>query len=161
MESIKKEIGSSKHPTVFELQEYKGNRFLSIREYYFDKDNIKKPGKKGYTLNKFKLLELISFINDNNTAIKEFLNSSEESFEIELKYDSLFGRNFNIEYSNGETSLILDNSLRDKFSDDQLLILKKSIFGIYESLLSVFDVDEDKEEIETVLNYFSNKINRM
>lgn len=162
MESIIKVIGSNKRPVVFQLQEFKGNRFLSIREYYIDiNDGEKKPSKKGYSLNKYKLFELASFINENNEAIKDFLDSENENYEITLGYKNLFGRNFNIEYSNGETSLLLDNSLKNRFSEEQLLILKKLIIGVYESLLSVFDIEEDKDEIETVLNYFSSKINRM
>ena len=161
MEPVKKEIGSTTRPVVFELQEFKGNRFVSIREYYTDKnDGEKKPGKKGYTLNKYKLLEFVNFLNENSETIKEFLDSEEEISQVQLDYKNLLGRSFNIEYSNGETTLFLDSSLASKFSDEQLVILKKTLIGIYDSLLSVFDIEEDKEQINTVLDYFSNKLNR-
>src|SRR5690554_748628 len=159
---IEKTIGSKKYPTKFECREFKGIKFIDLRNYYLDnKTDELKPTKKGIALNRFKFQEFISFINDQHLEILRFFEDDQSDVEIKLKFKTLIGRKFHIQFENGETQILLDNNFQQKYKEQEITLIKNMLLFFYKSLIDTLDPNDSQDEIESILNYLNNKLNRM
>lgn len=57
------------------LSEFNGAKFLNIRKWYFDKkDQVKKPGKQGMTINNITVIDsLVKALSDHREEIATYL----------------------------------------------------------------------------------------
>lgn len=161
MADLKYKIGTEKNPILITVKEFKGRKLIDIRKFFIDKNNKTEliPTKKGISLNEIQLIELLNSLNQNKSDIKKkFENINENDLEIELKLKSTLGRKFHFNFENKKTEFHLDSDLNKKIGTDHSKIIKKSFYAFYTSLI---DVIEDEEEIDLILDTFSNKLNRM
>jgi hypothetical protein len=163
MEGLNFKIGTEKSPILISLKTYKGRKLLDIRKYYHDRSQKDKilPTKKGISLNVMQLENLIKTLNDNRSSINNFYNNNEiinEGINIEVKEETLIGRNFNLEFKNNKKSLSIDSSISEKIESDKLDLFKTLILSFYDSL---YDVIEEDDEIELVLDRLGQKLNKI
>lgn len=62
-----------REPIFVKLSSYRNAKFIDIRKYYEDNEEWK-PTKKGVTLNKEQLDELLKILNDNVNDINKWLS---------------------------------------------------------------------------------------
>lgn len=159
---IEKTVGSKKFPTKFECKEFKGNKFIDLRNYYLDnKSGELNPTKKGIALNRFKLQEFLSFINEHQEGISNFFEDDQPEVEIKLVFQTLIGRKFHIQFDNGETQVFLDESFRKKYNEQEVKLIKKMLLFFYKSLLDTLDPNDSLDQIESILNFLNNKLIRI
>ena len=87
---------------------------------------------------------------------------SEDNKNIEIspkiKFRKLIGRSFKYEFENGKTTVVLDKKYYKKISENELELLKKILLSINSAL---FDVIDDKTEIELILDRIDHKIKKI
>ena len=162
MEELIFKIGTKKNPLLISLKEYKGRKFVDIRKFYQDKNEKEEkllPTKKGVTLNSLQLEQFIEVINTESNNISNFFqqsNNSANKIEVEIT-DSSFGRGFNIEYKNGETTLTINQNFKDKIGGNNVDVFKKLLFCFSES---INDIIEDQDDIDLLLDILNKNINK-
>ena len=67
------------------------------------------------------------------------------------------GRKFNFDFENKKTDFVIDPDLANRIGEDHIQVVKKSFYSFYKALL---DVIEDDNDIEHILDMFSNNLNR-
>ena len=162
MEELIFKIGTKKNPLLITLKEYKGRKFVDIRKFYQDKNEKEEkllPTRKGITLNSLQLEQFIEVINTESNNISNFFqqsNNSANKIEVEIT-DSSFGRGFNIEYKNGETTLTINQNFKDKIGGNNVDFFKKLLFCFSES---INDIIEDQDDIDLLLDILNKNINK-
>ena len=162
MEELIFKIGTKKNPLLISLKEYKGRKFVDIRKFYQDKNEKEEkllPTRKGITLNSLQLEQFIEVINTESNNISNFFqqsNNSANKIEVEIT-DSSFGRGFNIEYNNGETTLTINQNFKDKIGGNNVDFFKKLLFCFSES---INDIIEDQDDIDLLLDILNKNINK-
>ena len=162
MEELIFKIGTKKNPLLISLKEYKGRKFVDIRKFYQDKNEKEEkllPTRKGVTLNSLQLEQFIEVINTESNNISNFFqqsNNSANKIEVEIT-DSSFGRGFNIEYNNGETTLTINQNFKDKIGGNNVDFFKKLLFCFSES---INDIIEDQDDIDLLLDILNKNINK-
>jgi hypothetical protein len=159
MADLKYKIGTKKNPILITIKEFKGRKLIDIRKFFIDNNNTElMPTRKGISLNESQLIELLNSLNQNKNNIKKFFeNINENDLEIELNLKNTLGRKFHFDFENKKTEFYLDSDLNKKIGTDHSEIIKKSFYAFYTSLI---DVIEEDDEIELILDTFSNKLNR-
>jgi hypothetical protein len=158
MEPIEYKIGSKRNPVIIALKEWNGRKLLDVRKFFMDKKDESNylPTKKGISLSEIQLQQLIEVFNDKSGEISDFFESSvEEKSEIKLKLTSTIGRKFRFDFSNKRTELILDKDLSNKIGNENIEVVKKLLYSFQEVL---FDVIEEDDEIELILDSLSHKM---
>ena len=162
MEELIFKIGTKKNPLLISLKEYKGRKFVDIRKFYQDKNEKEEkllPTRKGITLNSLQLEQFIEVINTESNNISNFFQQSNnlaDKIEVEIT-DSSFGRGFNIEYKNGETTLTINQNFKDKIGGNNVDFFKKLLFCFSES---INDIIEDQDDIDLLLDILNKNINK-
>ncbi len=66
-------VNGTKEPIMVSLSSFKNAKYLDIRKYYFAENGEMLPTKKGVTLHKDQLSELIKILSDNKVEIDNWL----------------------------------------------------------------------------------------
>ena len=151
-------IGTKKNPVIFKFQDFKGRKLLDIRKYFLSKDTQELvPTKKGILLNIMQFNNLVEQINDNSSKISSYFTELDNStnHKVEVSFDTLIGRNFNIEVHGGKTIIKLSNNYKNKLNDTQKELFCNMILPIYQTLLEMFD---DESEIDFFLDLLDKKL---
>lgn len=159
MEYIEYKIGSKRNPIIIALKEWNGRKLMDVRKFFIDKNDESKhlPTKKGISLNEFQLQQMIQVFNDNSIEISSFFEStSTESSDIKLKITSTLGRKFHFDFSNKNKELTLDKGLSDKIGNENIAVVKLLLYNFQ---MALFDVLEEDEEIDLILDSLSQKMN--
>ena len=154
-------IGTKKNPVLFKLKEFKGRKLIDIRKYFTNKDNQEViPTKKGILLNVMQFNNLIEQININSNTISEYFTDDNSLINntIEVSFDSLIGRNFNIEDHGGKTIIKLSKDYQNKLNESQQELFSNFILNTHLTLIEMFD---DASEIEFFLDVLDKKISKM
>jgi len=162
VENIINQIGSKNSPLIIELKEFEGRRLFDIRKYFIDKKTSDLlPTRKGISLNSFQLKQFVETINTKSNEINDFFfNEDSDNIEItsEIKFENLIGRSFKYEYENGKTAIVLDKEYYNQITENQLEILKNILLSVNSAL---FDVIDDKNEVELILDRIDHKIKKI
>lgn len=160
MAELNFKIGSDRNPVIISLKEFKGRKLIDIRKNFpnqNDKNDLI-PTKKGISLNESQLSELLKKLNENKSSIEQhFQQIHHEDINIDLRIGSLLGRKFNFDFENKKTDFVIDPDLANRIGEDHIQVVKKSFYSFYKALL---DVIEDDNDIEHILDMFSNNLNR-
>ena len=151
-------IGTKKNPVLFKFQDFKGRRLLDIRKYFINKDTQElAPTKKGVLLNAMQFNNLVEQINVNNKQILSYFTESDKLLNknVNISFEALIGRNFNIETAGGQTNIILSNTYQNKLNDTQKELFCNMILPIHQTLLEMFD---DENEIDFFLDVLDKKL---
>ena len=65
---------------------------------------------------------------------------------------------FKYEYENGKTAIVLDKEYYNQITENQLEILKNILLSVNSAL---FDVIDDKNEVELILDRIDHKIKKI
>lgn len=163
MEELEFKIGTEKSPILVSLKTYKGRKLLDVRKYYRDRNEEDKilPTKKGISLNPIQFSELINLLNNKQVEIAQFYKENElfqDFINIDINEDVLIGRSFNLEFENNKKTMTVDTSLLEKLKDENVELFKKMILCFYDSL---FDVIDEEDEVQMVLDRLSQKLKRI
>ncbi len=158
MEELKFDIGTNRSPTIGRFSEFKGQKLFDLRKYFTDKDKADEPipTKKGISLNELQFRLLLESLNSHSRKIEEFF-SSEKALNINLEIIQSIGRDFEIVYENGETTLKINETLANKLSPEKTDFFALVIDAFYKSLI---DVVEDSDEIEMIMDGLNRKLKR-
>jgi hypothetical protein len=158
MEELKFDIGTNRSPTIGRFSEFKGQKLFDLRKYFINKDNPDEPipTKKGISLNELQFRLLLESLNSQAKDIEEFFGS-EIALDINLEIIQSIGRDFEIVYENGETTLNINETLSHKLSPEKTEIFALVIDAFYKSLL---DVLEDSDEIEMIMDGVNRRLKR-
>lgn len=158
MEELKFDIGTNRSPTIGRFSEFKGQKLFDLRKYFTNRDTPDDPipTKKGISLNELQFRLLLESINSNAQKIEEFFGSKEE-FNINIEVIQSIGRDFEIVYENGETSLKINESFANKLSPEKTRDFAVIIDTFYKSLI---DVIEDSDEIEMIMDGLNRRLKR-
>jgi hypothetical protein len=159
MAELKFVIGSKRNPTVGSFSEFKGQKLFDLRKYFINPNNSEEliPTKKGISLNELQFRFLIDSLNQFSPEITEFFTEKSE-FSIDLEITTTIGREFEIIYENGKTTLKIDDNFKNKLVIDQLLLFSKVLDSFYKSLIDVID---DSDEIDLVMDGLNRRINKI
>lgn len=161
MDGLVFSIGNESKPILVSLNNLEGTKLVDIRKYYTEKNTGElSPTKKGISLNHRQFESLALVFSDNIKTFLDFFGThSQELNKYELILEKhLIGRKFDLEHLNGKQTIYIDKNFAANFDENTLLLLKKMIQIVYTSITEVLD---DNSEIETFLDYFSNKLNLM
>jgi hypothetical protein len=159
MAELKFVIGSKRNPTVGSFSEFKGQKLFDLRKHFISPTNSEEliPTKKGISLNELQFKLLIESLNQFSPEIKEFFTESSD-FEIDMEITTTIGREFEIIYENGKTTLKIDENFKTKLAIDQLQLFSKLLDSFYKSLIDVVD---DSDEIDLVMDGLNRRINKI
>jgi hypothetical protein len=158
MEELKFDIGTKRSPTVGRFSEFKGQKLFDLRKYFESKDNPDEliPTKKGISLNELQFRLLLEALNSKSKEIELFFDNTNE-VHVNLEIIQSIGRDFEIIYENGESTLRMDESLSRKLSSDNTRLFTIIIDSFYKSLI---DVLEDSDEIEMIMDGLNRRLKR-
>ena len=158
MEELKFDIGTNRSPTIGRFSEFKGQKLFDLRKYFTGQDKVDEPipTKKGISLNELQFRLLLESLNSHSREIEEFF-SSEKALNINLEIIQSIGRDFEIVYENGETTLKINETLANKLSPEKIDFFASVIDAFYKSLI---DVLEDSAEIEMIMDGVNRKLKR-
>lgn len=158
MEELKFDIGTKRSPTVGRFSEFKGQKLFDLRKYFESKDNPDEliPTKKGISLNELQFRLLLEALNSKSKEIQLFFDNTNE-VHVNLEIIQSIGRDFEIIYENGESTLKMDESLSSKLSSDNTRLFTIIIDSFYKSLI---DVLEDSDEIEMIMDGLNRRLKR-
>jgi hypothetical protein len=158
MEELKFDIGTKRSPTIGRFSEFKGQKLFDLRKYFTNQDNPEEPipTKKGISLNEIQFRTLLESLNSKSKDIKEFFGGKSE-LNINLEIIQSIGRDFEIIYENGETSLRINETLANKLTPDKTETFAIVIDSFYKSLI---DVLEDSDEIEMIMDSVNRRLKR-
>jgi hypothetical protein len=160
MAELKYKIGTERNPILIALKEFKGRKLIDIRKHFLDSNNKTDliPTKKGISLNESQLIALLNELNENKVSIQKYFDQiNDADLDINLNIGSTLGRKFQFDFENKKTDFYLDSDLAMKIGEPHIEMVKKTFYSFYSALL---DVLEDDDEIELILDVFSNKLNR-
>lgn len=160
MEQVEFRIGSEKSPIVVSLSEFRGKKLLGIRKFFRvsgDSDEIR-PTRKGISLTGQQFSLVLDALKENADTIESFYES-----EIDLKVEqgldinigSPLGRLFHFSFENNATKVVIDRTLKEKLSEDQITLFINLLLLFHKALL---DTLEDEGDLELVLDSLSNAI---
>ena len=158
MEELKFDIGTKRSPTIGRFSIFKGQKLFDLRKYFTNQDKPEEPipTKKGISLNENQFRLLLESLNSQSKEIEEFFGSRNE-LDINLKIIQSIGRDFDIVYENGETTLKINETLANKLSPEKTEIFAIVIDSFYKSLI---DVLEDSDEIEMIMDGVNRRLKR-
>jgi hypothetical protein len=161
VEGINFKIGTKKNPLIIALKEFKGRKLFDIRKFFVEKNGEKLiPTKKGISLNRFQLEQVIDTLKYESINISNFFEIeelTEKILQIET-VKSTFGRGFNVEFKNGDSKLLISEELKNKLGENNLDFFKKILDCLYQS---ADEIIEDEDDIQLFLDIFNNKINKV
>lgn len=160
MAELNYKIGTERNPILIAIKEFKGRKLIDIRKHFPDSKNKNDliPTKKGISLNESQLAALLNELNTNKESIQKYFEQiNQENLDINLNIGNSLGRKFRFDFENKKTDFFLDSDLANKIGDVHIDVVKKSFYAFHSALL---DVIEDDDEIELILDIFSNKLNR-
>ena len=158
MEELKFDIGTNRSPTIGRFSEFKGQKLFDLRKYFTNQDKPDEPipTKKGISLNELQFRLLLEELNLRSKDIKEFFGSKNE-VNINLEIIQSIGRDFEIVYENGKTTLRINETFANKLSPEKTETLGVVIDSFYKSLI---DVLEDSDEIEMIMDGVNRRLKR-
>jgi hypothetical protein len=158
MEELKFDIGTNRSPTIGRFSEFKGQKLFDLRKYFTNQDKADEPipTKKGISLNELQFRLLLESLNSQARDIEEFFGS-EKALNINLEIIQSIGRDFEIVYENGETTLKINETLASKLSSEKTETFAIVIDAFYKSLI---DVLEDSDEIEMIMDGVNRRLKR-
>lgn len=162
MAELKFIFGTKRNPIVIHLGHYEGRPRVDIRKHFPSKKDPNEllPTRKGISLNHSQIEQFVGIINSKKKSIDDFFQgknatSKSETFIVEKP---LMGRSFNVEFSNGETKVIISNEishLKNK-SSEELLTLLLEIF--FRAALDAVEDPDDFDMLMNKVNFFLNRI---
>jgi hypothetical protein len=156
MEQLVFKIGTNRNPILIDFKEYNNQKLVDIRKYFIDSNDSNNflPTKKGISLNVNQLSQIIEAINSNSTAISDFFDSNELK-QINIDIKPTIGRSFQCKYENNKTTVVIDENFKDRLPSDSLKLFSLMVESFN---IALFDVLEESDEIDLVLDVFNQRI---
>jgi hypothetical protein len=159
MEQLTFKVGTVRNPILIEFKEYNNQKIVDIRKYFSDKNdsNLLYPTKKGISLNVNQLTQVVEALNSNSVAISDFFETSAiKHIDIEIK--TTIGRSFQCVYENNKTSVIIDESVKDKLPSENLVLFSQMLDSFSGALSEVL---EHEDEMELIMDILNQRISRI
>ena len=162
MAELKYVLGTKRNPIVLHLGDYEGRPRVDIRKHYPSKEDpeVLLPTRKGISLNHTQLEQLMDIVNSKKNIIDDFFRGKkiESVNQILLEEKPLIGRNFNVEFQNGSTKVLIGSELSHLKTMTSEELITRLLDAFYRSALdSVEDVD-DFDTLMNKLNFFLKQI---
>jgi len=156
MEQLVFKIGTNRNPILIDFKEYNNQKLVDIRKYFIDSNDSNNflPTKKGISLNVNQLSQIIEAINSNSTAISDFFDSNELK-QINIDIKPTIGRSFQCKYENNKNTVVIDENFKDRLPSDSLKLFSLMVESFN---IALFDVLEESDEIDLVLDVFNQRI---